>query len=69
MNLRLVMDCYSCWVMVRRASISLHVQFCQDAVQKALEHYGTSEIFKAEGGRQPQDNVYFSASTLPTVVK
>lgn len=47
-----VVDWYSRKVLSWRVSITMDVQFCLDAVQEAIERYGTPEIFNTDQGSQ-----------------
>ena len=47
-----VVDWYSRKVLSWRVSITMDVQFCLDAVQEAIDKYGTSEIFNTDQGSQ-----------------
>ena len=45
-----VVDWYSRKVLSWRVSITMDVQFCLDAVQEAIDKYGTPEIFNTDQG-------------------
>ena len=47
-----VVDWYSRKVLSWRVSITMDVQFCLDAVQEAIDKYGTLEIFNTDQGSQ-----------------
>lgn len=47
-----VIDWYSRKVLSWRVSITMDVQFCLDAVQEAIDNYGTPEIFNTDQGSQ-----------------
>jgi putative transposase len=47
-----VVDWYSRKVLSWRVSITMDVQFCLDAVQEAIDKYGTPEIFNTDQGSQ-----------------
>jgi putative transposase len=47
-----VIDWYSRQVLAWRVSITMDVQFCLDAVQEAIDRYGTPEIFNTDQGSQ-----------------
>jgi len=47
-----VVDWYSRRVLSWRVSITMDVQFCLDAVQEAIDQYGTPEIFNTDQGSQ-----------------
>ncbi len=47
-----VIDWYSRKVLSWRVSITMDVQFCLDAVQEAIDCYGTPEIFNTDQGSQ-----------------
>jgi putative transposase len=47
-----VIDWYSRRVLAWRVSITMDVQFCLDAVQEAIDRYGTPEIFNTDQGSQ-----------------
>lgn len=47
-----VVDWYSRRVLSWRVSITMDVQFCLDAVQEALDKYGSPEIFNTDQGSQ-----------------
>jgi len=47
-----VVDWYSRRILSWRVSITMDVQFCLDAVQEAIDRYGTPEIFNTDQGSQ-----------------
>jgi putative transposase len=50
--LNAVVDWYSRKILSWRVSITLDVQFCLDALQETIDHYGTPEIFYTNRGSQ-----------------
>jgi len=55
-----VVDWYSRRVMAWRLSISLDPAFCVEAVEEALEHHGSPEIFNTDQGSQFTSEVFTS---------
>jgi transposase InsO family protein len=47
-----IMDWFSRYVLSWRLSVSLHADFCVDALEAALAHHGTPEIFNTDQGAQ-----------------
>jgi len=47
-----IIDCYSRKILSWRLSISLHNEFCIEALEEALESYGRPEIFNTDQGVQ-----------------
>ncbi len=52
MYLAAIMDWYSRYVLSWRVSNTLETRFCLDALDEALERYGTPEIFNTDQGSQ-----------------
>jgi putative transposase len=52
MYLVAIMDWYSRYVLSWRVSNTLETRFCLEALDDALEHYGTPEIFNTDQGSQ-----------------
>lgn len=52
MYLTAIIDWYSRYVLSWRISTTLDQRFCLEALQDALEQYGTPEIFNTDQGRQ-----------------
>ena len=47
-----VIDWYSRKVLAHRVSITMETDFCIEAVEDAIQHYGTPEIFNTDQGSQ-----------------
>ncbi len=47
-----IMDWFSRYVLSWRLSVSLHADFCADALEGALAHHGKPEIFNTDQGAQ-----------------
>ena len=47
-----VMDCHSRRVLAWRLSNTLDVHFCVEALEEAIQHYGTPEIFNTDQDSQ-----------------
>lgn len=55
-----IIDWYSRYVLSWRTSVTLDSEFCVDALEEAIEKYGTPEIFNTDQGVQFTSNKFLS---------